>query len=248
MKSRIVPVSSLVVAALLASSSALAESTAHPVELIAGSCAEPAAAVADLATVAPDGAFTRLPNEMAAVVEALGASVMRGEAAIAVPLADLVSSEHAVRVLDAAGTEVIACGEFDGLDAAVSDLHIGLSGEGMTGVVWLHDEGNGTVEASIAVAPLAAPAAPAVQAPEVEVTISKSLYQPSPLEIEAGTTVTWVNEDALPHTSTATTTESHFDSGYLALDDRFSHTFDEPGEYTYFCVYHPRMRGLVIVS
>lgn len=132
--------------------------------------------------------------------------------------ADIVATDHAVRVLDRAGGEAIACGEFGGIDQAVADLHLGLVGADMGGVVWLHDNGDGSIEAAIALAS----STPVVQASggeHVEVAISKSLYLPDPLEIEAGTTVTWINRDALPHTTTATTREAHFDSGYMALDD-----------------------------
>jgi plastocyanin len=34
----------------------------------------------------------------------------------------------------------------------------------------------------------------------------------------------------------------------MALDDAFTYTFDEPGECPYYCIFHPRMRAVVIVS
>jgi plastocyanin len=184
---------------------------------------------------------------MAAVIEALGPSVLRAESMVPLALADVVGGDHAVRVLREAGADVIACGELRGPGEPVADLQLGLAGADMTGVAWLSDNGDSTFDAAIAVVSRSEPAAPAT-ADHVEVAIRKSLYVPDPLQIETGTTVTWVNEDALPHTATATTPDVHFDSDYMALDDRFSYTFDEPGEYPYYCVFHPRMRAVVIVS
>ena len=243
----IVLLSVILAATLMVPAGALADSSEHPVELVAGSCAEPGSPVASLATVSADGVFAEPPATMAAVIEALGARVMRGQGTVPAEFADIVATDHAVRVLDPAGGEAIACGEFGGVDQAVADLHLGLVGADMGGVAWLHDNGDGSIEATIALAS-STPVAQAKGGEHVEVAISKSLYLPSLLEIEAGTNVTWVNEDELPHTATATTPEVPFDSGYMALADRFSHTFDEPGEYPYFCVFHLRMRAVVIVS
>ena len=238
----------LLTVALLVPVGALAEPGEHPVELVAGSCAEPGTVVARLAAVGGEVAFSEPPAGMAAVVEALGPSVLRGETSVSLALADVVRGDHAVRVLDAAGTETLACGELSGSPEPVADLQLGLTGADMAGVAWLHDNGDGTFGAAVAVTWESEPAAFAAAGDHVEVAISKSLYVPNPLEIEAGTTVTWVNEDELPHTATATTPDAHFDSDYMALDDRFSYTFDEPGEYPYYCVFHPRMRAVVIVS
>ena len=227
---------------------ALAEPDSHPVELVAGSCAEPGAVVAQLSAVGAEGVISEPPAGMAAVVEALGPTVLRGEVSVPLALADVVRGDHAVRVLGKAGADAVACGELSGTAEPVSDLQLGLMGADMTGVAWLHDNGDGTFQAAIAVASPAELTTPTAAGGHVEVAISKSLYVPNPLEIPAGTTVTWVNGDQLPHTATATTSDVHFDSDYMALDDRFSYTFDEPGEYPYYCVFHPRMRAIVIVS
>lgn len=242
----LVPLPAILTATLMVPAGALADSSEHPVELVAGSCAEPGPPVASLAPVSADGAIAAPPAAMAAVIEALGAPVMRGHGTLSAELADIVAMDHAVRVLDPTGGEAIACGEFGGVDQAVADLHVGLVGVEMGGVAWLHDNGDGSIETVVVLAS-STPVAQVGADDQVEVTVSKSRYLPSTLEIDAGTTVTWVNEDVLPHTATATTPEVHFDSGYMALDDAFAYTFDEPGEYPYYCVFHPRMRAVVIV-
>ena len=60
-----------------------------------------------------------------------------------------------------------------------------------------------------------------------------------------GTTVTWTNHDDVPHNIVSTTRQ--FKSPVLDTDQRFSHAFDAPGTYEYFCSIHPRMTGQVVV-
>lgn len=72
-------------------------------------------------------------------------------------------------------------------------------------------------------------------------------FDPQEIVVDAGTTVTWTNEDPVDHTVTAD--DGSFDSGNLGEGDSFSHTFDEPGTYEYKCTLHPpNMTGTVIVE
>jgi plastocyanin len=83
------------------------------------------------------------------------------------------------------------------------------------------------------------------------VDIKLFMFDPNPLEIKAGTTVMWMNGDAIEHSVTAGVPDapsSAFDSGLFAQGGSFSHTFDTPGEYAYFCTRHPSMNGRVIVT
>lgn len=66
------------------------------------------------------------------------------------------------------------------------------------------------------------------------------------LTVGLGTTVTWTNDDTMMHTVTAV--DGSFDSGFLDAGDSFSFTFDQPGEYEYFCAPHPWMRARIIVE
>jgi plastocyanin len=74
-------------------------------------------------------------------------------------------------------------------------------------------------------------------------------YNPSPIEIKVGETVTWINNDSSPHTVTSSNDDSSitFDSGVLRRGETFSFTFDMEGEYPYFCTLHPNMVGTVVV-
>jgi nitrite reductase (NO-forming) len=71
-------------------------------------------------------------------------------------------------------------------------------------------------------------------------------YLPNVLRVKVGDTVTWTNADETLHTITAV--DESFDSGFLALGDSWSYTFDTPGEFEYFCLPHPWMRAKVIVE
>ncbi|MBW3666042.1 MAG: cupredoxin domain-containing protein [Actinobacteria bacterium] len=72
-------------------------------------------------------------------------------------------------------------------------------------------------------------------------------FQPDEITVDAGTTVTWTNQDSIAHTTTSE--ETVWDSGNLQDGDTFSFTFDEPGTYAYFCEIHPdRMRATITVE
>jgi plastocyanin len=81
-----------------------------------------------------------------------------------------------------------------------------------------------------------------------EVVIDNFTFSPRRLTVKAGTKVTWVNRDDLPHTATSTARPRRFDSGTLDTDDRFVHVFAAPGTYEYFCALHPKMTGQIIVK
>ena len=77
------------------------------------------------------------------------------------------------------------------------------------------------------------------------VSITSMAFSPSTMNIVAGDTVTWVNEDSALHT--VTEDSMLFDSGNLS-NSTFSWTFDMPGTYNYSCTLHPTMTGQVVVS
>ena len=64
--------------------------------------------------------------------------------------------------------------------------------------------------------------------------------------VAAGSTVTWTNRDDVPHNIVST--DQKFKSPVLDTDEQFSHTFDAPGTYRYFCSIHPKMTGQVVVA
>ena len=83
------------------------------------------------------------------------------------------------------------------------------------------------------------------------VAISGFAFSPASLAVEAGTTVTWTNDDGVPHTVTSTdgpgtssATTSAFGSGTLQNGESFSHTFEEPGTYYYACTLHAEQESM----
>ena len=82
-------------------------------------------------------------------------------------------------------------------------------------------------------------------------TKTTDAFQPNPAQVTVGSTVTWTNEDAQPHTVNSgenATPDGTFDSGILAPAATYDFTFTEAGEYPYFCLLHPNMVGTVSVS
>lgn len=70
-------------------------------------------------------------------------------------------------------------------------------------------------------------------------------FAPARIEVAAGTTVQWTNNDPLAHTVTAA--DGSFDSGLLQPGQTWAHTFTAPGTYDVSCTPHPFMKGVVIV-
>ena len=111
------------------------------------------------------------------------------------------------------------------------------------------EDHEGTPQASPGASPMASPSAAGNHV--VEMT-DELQFDPDHLTIRVGDTVTWVTVGAMPHTSTcdpekATNPEEHvrlpegadpWDSGIVPQGEEFSHTFEVPGEYTYFCIPH----------
>ena len=69
------------------------------------------------------------------------------------------------------------------------------------------------------------------------VTIRNSAYSPGNLQVPVGATVTWTNDDDVPHSATAR--DGSWDTGLLNKGESKSITFDKPGDYEYYCKVHP---------
>ncbi len=80
---------------------------------------------------------------------------------------------------------------------------------------------------------------------EEQVKIGNFSFIPETVTVRAGATVTWVNEDDVPHT--VVSTAKKFSSRVLDTDDKYARTFADPGTYEYYCSVHPHMKGKVIV-
>jgi plastocyanin len=72
-------------------------------------------------------------------------------------------------------------------------------------------------------------------------------YSVNLLTVKVGTTVTWTNNDP-GQMHTVTEVNGGFDSGFINTGDSWSYTFEEAGEFEYYCMPHPWMRAKLIVE
>jgi Plastocyanin len=77
------------------------------------------------------------------------------------------------------------------------------------------------------------------------VRIADFRFDPTVLTVSRGTVVSWTNYDDAPHTATADS--KAWDTGILNKGDSASITFENAGEYAYYCVVHPTMKARIIV-
>lgn len=87
--------------------------------------------------------------------------------------------------------------------------------------------------------------ATAVSATAVSVDIADFAFDPAEIHVAVGGTVTWNNTDDQQHTATGS---GVFDTGAIAPGSSASFTFDEAGEVSYICSFHPFMKGTVVVG
>jgi plastocyanin len=170
----------------------------------------------------------------------------------------------------------IACGNIGGTMIGASDLAIGLgelNESGYTGVATLHDNGDGTTAVSVYLTeeysaadtetgedmgtpameegmdmgtPASDQSADTAAAAQVAVSIVNFAYDPNPVTVNVGDTITWTNNDGVPHTVTAN--DGSFQSGTLQPGQSFSFTFTAPGSIDYHCEFHANMSGQVVVQ
>lgn len=169
----------------------------------------------------------------------------------------------------------IACGNIGGTMIGTSDLAIGLgelNESGYSGVATLHDNGDGTTAVSVYLTeeysedmgteggeaatpamemdmgtpPADESAQTSAGAQDVAVSIVNFAYDPSPLTVNVGDTVTWTNNDGTAHT--VTSSDGSIQSGTLQSGQSFSYTFTTAGTFDYHCEFHANMTGQVIVQ
>lgn len=89
--------------------------------------------------------------------------------------------------------------------------------------------------------------APKDAEPETHVvSVVNMQFTPQTLDVRRGDRVVWVNKDLFPHTATADS--KVFDSQQIVSEGRWAYVVEaEPGNYAYFCSYHPTMKGVLVV-
>ena len=73
-------------------------------------------------------------------------------------------------------------------------------------------------------------------------------YLPQDVVVVIGlnNTVTWTNQDLIPHNVISNT--GAFYSGDLSTGQSYTFTFTQAGTYPFYCSYHPTMTGVVLVK
>jgi plastocyanin len=74
--------------------------------------------------------------------------------------------------------------------------------------------------------------------------LTTTAYNPNPVTVGVGGSVTWTNSDTTTHTSTGST----WNSGGIAPGASYTMTFPSAGTFTYHCTLHPGMTGTVTVQ
>lgn len=92
------------------------------------------------------------------------------------------------------------------------------------------------------------PTATTTQPPKTAaaVNIQNMAFDEKNVTVAVGATVTWTNNDSLPHT--VASDAGLFNSANLSNGQSFSFTFSKEGTYTYHCSLHPSMTGTVVVK
>ena len=79
-----------------------------------------------------------------------------------------------------------------------------------------------------------------------DVQIKEFAFVPERLEVSVGEIIRWTNKDLAPHTATAD--EFGWDTGEIANRDNAEIEVFEGMETSYFCAYHPHMKGTLVIS
>lgn len=77
-----------------------------------------------------------------------------------------------------------------------------------------------------------------------KIIIQNFSFNPSAVTINKGETVTWINQDPMPHKISG----SIFGSNALENSQSYSFTFNDTGTFDYICSIHPSMKGEIIVK
>ncbi len=257
---RVVPVVALMALALVVPTGAAQETEPpHPVHIHSGTCDELGDVVVPLNdVVVPEGTVSG-PAAEHPVMDS-------GGNRIDMPLQEIIDGGHAINVhLSADQIDTyIACGNIGGIvnqrengDSKELLIPLGeLNGSGYAGIAWLGEDGDATnvginlIKLNEASASESAPAASesdSAAATGAAIEIKNFAFNPTPIEIPVGGSVTWTNGDNVPHTATGLD-RAALQSGAISFGNSFTQEFGTAGSFDYFCEFHPNMKGTIVVE
>lgn len=79
------------------------------------------------------------------------------------------------------------------------------------------------------------------------VTIKNFAFNPPSLTVAKGTTIDFTNHDSTSHTATSSTPGA-FETGTIKPGKSASVTLEKPGTYSFYCAFHPFMKGTITVK
>src|SRR5579864_4019021 len=80
----------------------------------------------------------------------------------------------------------------------------------------------------------------------IQIQMKNFAFDPPVITIKAGQTLSWTNDDVVPHTATAN--GKTWDSGQMAPGRSYTVRVTKPGKYEYTCSNHPFMHAKVVVT
>ena len=85
---------------------------------------------------------------------------------------------------------------------------------------------------------------PAVAATKVHVVnITSFVFEPANVQVNVGDIIKWTNKDLAPHTATAD--NFGWDTEEIAQNESSEVVVTQDMETSYFCVFHPHMKGSI---
>ena len=225
----------------------------HPAHTHEGTCVQPGAIVS---TLSPVSSAYVVDGESMVVPEIVGSPngipVEYSSTTLPAPLSQIIAGQYIVdvKVSEEDQGNSVACGEIGGLMLGTADLPIGMwpvGDSGHYGTAWLHDNGDGTTNLSIALIVAGGPPSAETGA-TIPVSIQNFAFEPSTIAARAGDTIVFTNNDNATHTVTQSPAGSGFQSDPIAPGTTYTLTIDEPGTYAFFCELHPSMTGTIVAT
>ena len=81
----------------------------------------------------------------------------------------------------------------------------------------------------------------------IAVTIKNYIYEPAQITVPKGTILTFTNRDSTPHTATSKESGA-FESGSIDPGKSSEVRLEESGSFAYSCLFHPFMKGTIVVE
>lgn len=87
-----------------------------------------------------------------------------------------------------------------------------------------------------------------VAASQMSISQKGKKFSEKKIEVAAGTSIDFVNDDDITHNVHSSTKGQKFDLGAQQPGSTASHVFDKPGKLKVRCAIHPKMKMTVVVN